>query len=128
MIRTSLQEVSDRAVYLLSSLGVSSKEIVRCCGISELGIRQAIKRVIAGRYGSWVPHVLKPGEARDVNMASFKTELTDESKELLRQFHEDVERIIVKEFPMHINVPSEETQKKTLRALLETLESRKEGP
>ena len=64
MVGKGSQEVADRAIYLLDSLGVPAKEIMRCCGTSELGMRQAIKRVEAGRYGKWAPYTVKPGEGR----------------------------------------------------------------
>ncbi len=64
MIRKNPREVADRAVYLLNSIGVPANEIMRCCGISERGICQAIKRVEAERYGKLVPYTMKPGDGR----------------------------------------------------------------
>ena len=55
MIRPSLQEVADRAIYMLVQRGVRPKHIREGVGVSQWRIDKAVERVESGRYGEIPP-------------------------------------------------------------------------
>ena len=48
---TSLQEVADKACWMLVQRGVNPADIRRGTGISETRLKMALRRVEEGRYG-----------------------------------------------------------------------------
>ena len=64
MVGPSLQEIADRAIYMLLQRGVTVKHVKEGVGVTETRIKQAINRIENGRYGDVPVMGVVPGERK----------------------------------------------------------------